>query len=363
MLNHASYAGSRILLSLYALDLGASPLTIGMLVATYAIAQLPLSVHVGRLADRIGHRTPMLIGTALLFGGLVAPRFFAGVPVLYASSALLGAGFVFYNTPVQALAGAISTAATRAFNFSTLAMGYSISSLVGPLLVGYSIEWFGHVDSYLVLAALVGASIVMMLVPSMVPRPAPAAAAGGRRSVADLLRNAPLRRMFVASGVCVTGWDLFNFYLPIYGRSIQLAPSTIGQILGVFGAATFLARFAVPRLTRRMPEQHLLAYALYLAAAAFAAFPFFTPVPALMLLSALMGAGLGCGQPLTMMLTYSRSPAGRAGEANGIRQMANNITHIIVPLLFGAVGTAFGLQPVFLSNTVLLAAGGYYSRK
>jgi hypothetical protein len=34
-----------------------------------------------------------------------------------------------------------------------------------------------------------------------------------------------------------------------------------------------------------------------------------------------------------------------------------------VPLLFGAVGSAFGMLPVFLTNTVFLFTGAYFSRK
>jgi hypothetical protein len=41
----------------------------------------------------------------------------------------------------------------------------------------------------------------------------------------------------------------------------------------------------------------------------------------------------------------------------------NNLTHIIVPLFFGAVGTAFGLAPVFLANAAMLGIGGMISRR
>jgi uncharacterized membrane protein len=42
----------------------------------------------------------------------------------------------------------------RAYNFSMLTMGYAISSLIGPLVVGYSVEYMGHPSTYLVLAAV-----------------------------------------------------------------------------------------------------------------------------------------------------------------------------------------------------------------
>jgi len=126
---------------------------------------------------------------------------------------------------------------------------------------------------------------------------------------------------------------------------------------------SFVARFLMPAATRWFREVHLLAAVFWLVVGTFALFPLVHNVPGLMALSFIMGLGLGCGQPLTMMLTYARAPEGRAGEANGLRQMANNVTHIFVPLFFGALGSAFGLTPVFWTNTVFLAVGGYFSKR
>ena len=41
--------------------------------------------------------------------------------------------------------------------------------------------------------------------------------------------------------------------------------------------------------------------------------------------------------------------------------MFNNVTHTAVPLFFGALGTALGFGPVFVSCATMLFAGSYYS--
>jgi hypothetical protein len=63
------------------------------------------------------------------------------------------------------------------------------------------------------------------------------------------------------------------------------------------------------------------------------------------------------------MLIYDRAPPGRSGEALGLRLMINNFTHIVVPLLFGSLGTAFGIVPVFIANSAILGAGGILSSR
>ena len=65
--------------------------------------------------------------------------------------------------------------------------------------------------------------------------------------------------------------------------------------------------------------------------------------------------------PLTIILTYNYAPPGRSGEALGMRLTVNKLTQIAVPLVFGAMGSAYGLFPVFWANGAFLLAGGFIS--
>jgi hypothetical protein len=66
---------------------------------------------------------------------------------------------------------------------------------------------------------------------------------------------------------------------------------------------------------------------------------------------------------MSMSLIYALAPAGRAAESAGLRVTVNNVMHLVMPLLFGSVGAAFGYYPVFISNSVLLAAGSVLMRR
>jgi hypothetical protein len=59
---HACYIGSKVLVSLFALNLGASQATVGLLAALYAVVPLVLAVYTGKLADEKGLRLPLIIG-------------------------------------------------------------------------------------------------------------------------------------------------------------------------------------------------------------------------------------------------------------------------------------------------------------
>ena len=71
---------------------------------------------------------------------------------------------------------------------------------------------------------------------------------------------------------------------------------------------------------------------------------------------------MGCAQPVTLMLIFSRAPEGRSGEALGVRVTINQFTHIVVPLVFGSLGTMFGITPVFVLNSLILGGGGWLNR-
>jgi predicted MFS family arabinose efflux permease len=195
----------------------------------------------------------------------------------------------------------------------------------------------------------------------IMPARVPQDAHGEKRSAWDLLANRPLRRTLIMSGVTLTGIELFSFYLPIYGRAIGLAPSAIGMILSTYAVAGFLVRVLIPRITQRFGEIGMLTGSLFLAAIAYAVVPALSHGALLAGAAFVLGLALGSAQPLTIILTYNHAPKGRSGEALGMRIMANKVTQIGMPLLFGGVGAALGSVPVFLATGTFLLAGGVLS--
>ena len=90
--------------------------------------------------------------------------------------------------------------------------------------------------------------------------------------------------------------------------------------------------------------------------------PFFESTAALALISFTFGLGMGCGQPITTMLLFSRCVEGRSGETLGLRQTVNNVVRVSGPPLFGFVASAFGLPPVFWISALMMGGGGILTR-
>lgn len=362
VLSHITFTGSRVALTLFAIHLGATPLKVGLLISLLALIPMFLSVHAGRWTDRAGVTRPALIALAMLIAGALLPALFPIIEAMYGASMLLGSGFMIAHVAINNAVGHASTPQNRTHAFSMLALGFSISTVSGPVIAGFMIDWFGHRTAFGMLAVFSAAALIVLgRMPRPVPAPADATAPKTRAHIMDLLRHAPLRAVFIASGLLSMGWDLFTFMMPVQGARIGLPASTIGLVMGAFGAGTFAIRLAMPRVARTFSEWQVLSGALATTAFVYLLFPLFTAVPVLLGLAFLLGLGLGSALPMIMSLIHLTAPQGRTGEAVGVRSTLINTSQTVLPLFFGALGSALGTIPVFWTLAVMLCAGSIFA--
>ena len=360
VLTHLGFVGSRVTSALFALKQGATPFTIGVLMSLYAVLPMLLAVTLGRLMDRIGVFRPLLLAGALLTTAILLPVAWPAMPALFPAALAAGAAFMVQHVGLNHVVGAMGGPAERAAHFSWFSVSFAIGGFFGPLLAGFAIDGLGHRTAFAILALFPAAGTVLLAW----KRP-PMPAGHGKRErqaghkVTDLLREPQLLAAFAFSGVLAMGWDLYSFIVPVYGSQIGLSASTIGAIMGAFALATFIMRMAMPVLSRRLREWTVVAGALLIAGTAYSLFPFVVQVPLLMALSFLLGIGLGSAQPMIMALLYAVTPAGRQGEAVGIRSTVLGMSTTITPLAYGAAGSAFGVGPVLWVMAALLLAAGW----
>ncbi len=362
LLQGVSLRGAKMVVSLSALAQGATPLQIGIIAALFAAFPLLLAVYAGKISDRIGVKRPIATGAVIMALGIALPFGMGGLTGLMAASLLIGLGHIFFHVSIHNLIGAYGGGEARTRNFATFSLGASVSAFIGPSLAGFSIDGLGFLPTHAILAGIsLLPALIITAYPKLVPQReahSEGTAAGGSLA---LLKNAGLRRTLIMSGVTLTGIELFTFYFPVYGRSIGLSASAIGMVMSSYAIAAFIVRMGMHRAAKRMGEVGVLTASLFVAGATYMLVPLVSQAPLLALMSFLLGIGLGCAQPLTILLTDNHAPEGRSGEALGMRLTVNKFTQILVPLAFGALGSAFGLLPVFWANGVFLLGGGMVS--
>ena len=364
VLTHLSFAGCRIIMSLTAIHYEATPFTVGVIMSLLTVIAMLFAVRWGRWVDRVGVRGPMLAGAAAILAAMVLVWAVPRLETLFVASPLAGAGFFLFHIAAGQAAAVIGVPEQRVRNFTLLALAFSTSGFLGPVLAGFAIDGIGHRGAMLALAVGALASIFVLAARNIdTPRRQATAAQQERRRISDFLRIPGFRLVFIVSGALSMTWDLFAFVIPIYGSQIGLSASTIGVILGAFGAAVFVVRLALPLIAHRLDEWRMLIAAMFLSGATLLVFPLVDGVPLLLALSFLLGIGLGGTQPFVMALLYAKAPAGRGAEVLSVRTWIINFCQTSVPLASGALGAALGMLPVFWAMGASLLVAGWFATR
>jgi predicted MFS family arabinose efflux permease len=361
-LSQIGFGGSRVAVSLFSLELGANQFTVGVIAALYSLSPMFLSIVIGRYSDRVSPHVPMIWGSVMMVVALLLPLTAPSIVILCVLAFLNGLGHLVFSIPLEAAVGGVGGSQHRARNYAFITMGWSIANFLGPLISGFLIDSIGHQRVFWVLALFVALPIPLLLWrPHLLPRTSKQTTeeAAQKKNVLDLWRIPALRATFIAGGIIGSAQDLFQFYMPVYGHSIGLSASAIGTVLGMVALAAFVIRAAMPFIVKRLGETTILTSAIFVAALAYLLLPFFVNAYALAVIAFLLGLGVGCAQPMIMSLLYVLAPAGRIAEAIGLYKTLRSVTHVVIPIFFGSVGTAFGFKTVFLSNSGILAFGGY----
>ena len=359
--NFVGANAARILFTLFALEMGAPAYAVGLIGGLLYLFPLLLSWPIGMLVDRRGSRSLLTFAAVCGAVSLALPYFVPTLMALYVAAAMNGLALACYHVTLQNLIGTLSQPEDRARHFSNFSLAGSLTNFVGPLLAGFAIDYSGHAVACLVIASQPVIALVLLLVwGGRFPGGKPLAPSGP--GALSALRDPRIVRMLVTSGIVQLGQDLFQFYLPIYAYAAGLSASVIGGIVATLAVASFVVRLYLARLVKRFSVERLLTWSLFTGAIGFALVPFTGDAILLGAIAFFFGLGMGLGVPLTVILMYSHTTEGRTGQTLGLRLTSNNFVRVTGPILFGAIGTALGLPPVFWINAAAMVCGGLLVR-
>lgn len=352
---HACMTGMRMATPLLALKQGYSAAAVGMLLALFALTQVFLSLPAGRYADRHGLKKPLLLSVIAASLGAGVAVVFPSYPVLCLGALLTGGAA---GTAIIALQRHVGRSAHNTLElrkvFSWLAIGPAISNFLGPFFAGLLIDYAGGQEASL--AGFRAAFLLLALLPlaawfwarTVQELPAPEVAQNGKKAAAwDLLQNQGFRRLLLLNWALSSCWDVHTFVVPILGHERGLPASVIGTILGAFAIAAAVIRLLMPIITKRLSEWVAVMSAMLGACVLFALYPLMPGAWSMGLCSVLLGLVLGSVQPMVMSMIHQITPAERHGEALGLRMMAINGSSVLMPVLFGSIGSVVGVSVLF----------------
>ena len=236
------------------------PAATGFLFASYAIAMIVSTFFAGRLVDRHGPRTPLLIG---LVGLAAATLLFAtGEPYWLLLAARLLQGIAGGMSWVAALS---LIAATTPFAKRGQAMGIAMSTitlgvLIGPPLSGFMVEHLGTASPFLLAAGVALADGVLRIV----------LVKGSPRVTDDTA--GPLAVLRVPGSVSIVlaiivGAGVLSGVEPVLPGHLGAGSLTIGLLFGLASLAAIIANPIVGRLVATALPRLLVGSGVLTAAA------------------------------------------------------------------------------------------------
>src|SRR4029453_7011505 len=204
------------LLPFYARTFGASPIAIGLLFASFSLAQLLASPLLGDLSDRWGRRPVLilsLIGTAVSFAMLAVAQSLA---MLFAARIVdgLSGGNI---TTARAYIADISTEENRARSFGILGAAFGLGFIVGPALGAL----FSHISYtapiWAAAAITVAATALAWLWLPETAHHARAGAGSPWQALRELGRRQSLRPLFTVDFVYWTAFAVYQTTFALFG--------------------------------------------------------------------------------------------------------------------------------------------------
>ena len=342
------------ILPLYASDFGASPFVIGLLLASYSLAQFIFSPIWGRVSDKAG-RKPVLVVT--LVGSAI------GSLVLGLAGSIL---VLFVGRIIDGISGA-SVAVARAVVADTadekdrprlmgyLGAAFGIGFVLGPALGGLA-GLFGPRVPFFIAGGLAAINAVVAWYRLEETRKEPIAKSPSlMRSVRELDRG--LATLIALSFVAVAAFSLFETTFALLAADrLHLSGPQISMVFAFVGVVLVTTQAGlVGPASKRLSEISMIGLGLSLNVAGFLLVAFSTTLLQLTPGLILLAVGQGFTTPALASAIAGRAPDGRAGVVLGVQQSAGGLARVLGPIA-GGILFAIGIRmPYLVAALVTLA--------
>ncbi len=364
----------------YAESFGATPVIVGLLVASYAAAQLIGAPLLGRLSDRIGRRPVLLLSVAgtflgFILLGLAAPlgRVLAGLIAPQAVNPFT-IGVLFFSrildgltggnlTVAQAYISDVTDEANRAKSLGLIGAAFGLGFILGPAAGGVLSQW-GYSLPAFTAALISGMNLlaIFFFLPesltsdrreNLAARQRPPFTLKALSTVLNRPKVGPLLHVRLFYGLA---FATFQSIFSLYAQSIGLSSRTTGFVLAYVGLLSVITQAGlIGPLTRRFRETWLIISGLWVMGISLLAWAFTSQL--WLLLVVILPLSLS-GGVLNTVVQSSISKSVSRDEIGGILGISASLeafTRVIAPSFGGFLLGYFGRWAPGVFSALLMA--------
>lgn len=339
------------ILGRYAERFGANGFQVGLLFASFSLAQLVCAPLLGRLSDRIGRKPVIvlsLVGTAV--GSFVTGAAMS-LPLLFAGRIIDGASGGSLAV-AQAAVTDIAPPEQRPKLLGMLGAAFGVGFVLGPAIGGLSALGGPHVPFFVagVIASINAVAAIIRLPETRVTEQRPAETSAAPQSV-------ELRRLAFVGFVTVLAFTAFESTFSLLGsaRFDLTEGSSAAVFLFVGVVLVAMQGGAYGRLAERWGVGVVLRNGLGLLVVGLVVLSVATSWGLLFGSLAMLAVGQGCASPAITTMVADHAPADQRGRAMGFQQSAYAVARVIGPPLAGLLFDHVGVGSPSLAGALLCA--------
>ena len=339
------------ILGRYADRFGASGLQVGLLFASFSLAQMICAPMLGRLSDRVG-RKPVIIVSLI---GTAVGSFVTGIAgalwVLFVGRIIDGASGASIAVAQSAVVD-LGKPEQRARMLGLLGMAFGVGFVVGPALGGLAALGGPHVP-FFVASGLAAANAIA----AVIRLPETSTTVRQPRSPSRRVRQ--VNRFIVIGFFSALPFAGFEATFSLFGGArFDLTEGSTAAVFFAIGLAMSLVQgMLIGPLTKRFGSTRLLQSGLVLVACGLGVLGGAAVWVVLFVALALIVVGSGVSNPSLTTLVANSAPADQRGEVLGFQQSAGALARVIGPPLAGLSFDRVGIgAPYSLGALVFLIA-------
>jgi MFS family permease len=354
------------LIPFYALRLHASATTIGMIIASFFVAQLISAPLWGRVSDHYGRRPALLIGLSASCAAFLVFGFANAIWLLFVCRIVQGLGGGTTGV-LQAYVSDTVPPEDRARSLGWLSAGTNVGTMLGPVIGSFA-TYSGQQWPGILAASLCFTNALFAW--KWLPESRPKHAGGGVRKpvwqgVWSVLRNptGSIQRLTLIYAVAMLAFSCLSSVLALYlSAEFAITEKTIGYVFLYVGIFSVLMRSAlIGPIVDRIGELWSIRAGAGILILGLLAYPLAPNLWSLAFVVPLVPIGTSLLFPATTAMMSRHSAKSELGLTMGIAQTFAGVSRVVAPILSTSLfqkvshGMPFYFAATFVGLVSLLA--------